>query len=73
MGRQPTVVSAHSHSVTSPCSRNGGTTHDENGVEAKGRSRRVETPPQSQRREGVNVAAGIETDVHSKKMIAHRC
>ncbi|KAL5656090.1 hypothetical protein ACJX0J_035409, partial [Zea mays] len=38
----------HTHSLTSPCSRNGGTTHDVTGVEAEGRSRRVEIPPQSQ-------------------------
>jgi hypothetical protein len=30
-------------------------------------------PPQSQRREGVNVAAGVETGVHSKKTIAPGC
>ena len=32
------------HSLTSPHSRNGGTTHEETGVEAEGRSRRVEIP-----------------------------
>jgi hypothetical protein len=46
--------------------------HNETGVEAEGRSRRVEIPPQSQRRDGANVAAGVET-VCSKKMIAPRC
>jgi hypothetical protein len=76
------VLSAHTYSLTSPRSRNGGTTHDKTGVEAEGRnrrveaegrSRRVEIPPQSQRREGANVAAGVETDVDSKKTIAHEC
>jgi hypothetical protein len=60
------------HSLTSPCSRNRGTTHDEIGVEAEGRSRRVEIPPQSQHRDGANVAAGVETGVCSKKTIAPR-
>jgi hypothetical protein len=59
--------------LTSPCSRNRGTTHDETGVEAEGMSRRVEIPPQSQRREGANVAAGVETGVYSKKTIAPGC
>jgi hypothetical protein len=63
----------HTHSLTSPCSRNGGTTHDETRVEAEGRSRQIETPPQSQRRDGANVAAGEETGVCSKKTIAPRC
>jgi hypothetical protein len=63
----------HTHSLTSPRSRNGGTTHDETGVEAEGRSRRVETPPQAQRRDGANVAAGVEAGVCSKKTIAPRC
>jgi hypothetical protein len=30
----------------------------------------VEIPPQSQRRDGVNVAAGVETGACSKKTIA---
>jgi hypothetical protein len=55
-----------------PRSRNGGTTHDETGVEAEGRSRRAEIPPQSQRRDGANVAAGVETGVCSKKTITPR-
>jgi hypothetical protein len=70
------VVPDHTHSHTQsniPRSHNGGTTHDETGVEAEGRSRRVEIPPQSQRRDGVNVAAGVETGVCSKKTIAPRC
>jgi hypothetical protein len=70
------VVPAHTHSHTQsniPRSRNGGTTHDETGVEAEGRSRRVEIPQQSQRRNGANVAAGVETGVCSKKTIAPRC
>jgi hypothetical protein len=67
------VVPAHTHSITSPCSRNEGTTHDETGVEAEGRCRRVEIPSQSQHREGANVAAREETGVDSKKMIAPRC
>jgi hypothetical protein len=69
----PAHTHSHTHSLTSPCSRNGGTTHDETGVEAEGRSRRVEIPPQSQRRDGANVAAGEETVVCSKKTIAPRC
>jgi hypothetical protein len=55
MGRQPNSgAGPHTltHSLTSPRSRNGGTTHDETGVEAEGRCRRVEIPPQSQRRDG---------------------
>jgi hypothetical protein len=73
MGRQPNS-GAGPHTLTHtlsniPCSRNGGTTHDETGVEAEGRSRRVEIPPQSQRRDGANVAAGVETGVCSKKTI----
>jgi hypothetical protein len=69
------VVPAHSHthSLTSPRSRNGGTTHDETGVEAEGRTRWVEIPPHSQSREGTNVAAGEETDVNSEKAIAPGC
>jgi hypothetical protein len=47
--------------------------NDETGAEAEGTSRRVEIPPQSQRREHVNVAARAETDVHSKKTIAPVC
>jgi hypothetical protein len=76
MGRQPNSgVGPHTrtHSLTSPRSRNGGTTHDETGVEAECRSRRVEIPPQSQRRDGANVAAGVETGVRTKKTIAPRC
>jgi hypothetical protein len=71
------VVSAHTHShthsLTSSRSRNGGTTHDETGVESEGTSRRVEIPPQPQRRDGANVAAGVETGVCSKKTIAPGC
>jgi hypothetical protein len=64
----------HTHTQSNiPHSRNGGTTHDETGVEAEGRSRRVEIPPQSQRRDSANVAAGVETDMCSKKTIAPRC
>jgi hypothetical protein len=45
MGRQPNSgAGPHTHSLTSPRSRNGGTTHDETGVEAEGTSQRVETP-----------------------------
>jgi hypothetical protein len=77
MGRQPNSgAGPHTlttHCPTSPRSRNGGTTHDETGVEAEGRSRRVEIPPQSQRRDGANVAAGVETGLCSKKTIAPRC
>jgi hypothetical protein len=76
MGRQPnSAAGPHTltHCLTSPRSRNGGTTHDETGVEAKGRSRRVEIPPQSQRRDDANVAAGAETVVCSKKTIAPIC
>ena len=69
----PAHTHSHTHSLTSPRSRNGGTTHDETGEEAEGRSRRVEIPPQSQRRDGANVAAGVETGVCSKKTIAPRC
>jgi hypothetical protein len=72
MGRPPTVP-AHTHSLISPCSRNRGTTHDETGVEAEHRSRRVEIPPQSQCREGANVATGEETGVDSEKAIAPGC
>jgi hypothetical protein len=70
------VVPDHTHSHTQsniPRSRNGGTTHDETGVEAEGRSRRVEIPQQSQRRDGTNVEAGVETNVCSKKTITPRC
>jgi hypothetical protein len=69
----PAHTHSHTHGLTSPRSRNGGTTHDETGVEAEGRSRRVEIPPQSQRRDGSNVAAGVETGVCSKKTLAPRC
>ena len=54
-------------------SRNRGTTHDETGAKAESRSRRVEIPLQSQRREGVDVAAGVETDVDSENTIAPGC
>jgi hypothetical protein len=48
MGRQ-TNSGAGPHTLTHtqsniPRSRNGGTTHDDTGVEAEGRSRRVEIP-----------------------------
>jgi hypothetical protein len=33
----------------------------------------LKSPPQSQRRDGANVAAGVETGVCSKKTIAPRC
>jgi hypothetical protein len=75
MGRQPNSgADPHTltRSLTSPRSRNGDTTHDEIEVEAEDRSRRVEIPPQSQRHDGANVAAGVETDVCSKKTIAPR-
>jgi hypothetical protein len=39
----------------------------------RSRSQRVEIPPLSQRRDGTNVAAGVETGVCSKKTIAPRC
>jgi hypothetical protein len=70
------VAGPHSHSHTQsniPRSLNGGTTNNETGVEAEGRSRWVEIPPQSQRCDGANVAAGVENDVCSKKTIAPRC
>jgi hypothetical protein len=67
-------VLTHSYTQSNiPRSRNGGTTHDETRVGAKGRSRRVEIPPQSQRREGADVVAGVETDVCSKETIAPGC
>jgi hypothetical protein len=45
MGRQPNSgAGPHTHSLTSPRSRNGVTAHDETGVEAEGRSRRVDIP-----------------------------
>lgn len=53
-----------------PRSCNRVTSHDKTIVEAEGRSRWVEIPPQSQRREGANVTAGVQTDVDFKKMIA---
>jgi hypothetical protein len=56
-----------------PRRHNGGTTHDETGVKAEGRSRRVEIPPLLQRRDGVIIAAGVETGVCSKKTIAPTC
>jgi hypothetical protein len=68
----PAHTHSHTHSLTSPRCRNGDTTHDETGVEAEGRSRRV-IPPQSQCRDGANGAAGAETGVCSKKTIAPRC
>jgi hypothetical protein len=55
----------HTHSLTSPRSRNRGTTHDETGVEAEGRSQ----PTYG----GANVAAGEKIGVCSKKTIAPRC
>jgi hypothetical protein len=69
----PAYTHSRTHSLTSPRNRNGGTTHNETGVEAEGRSRRVEIPPQSQRRDSANVAAGLETGVRTKKTIAPRC
>jgi hypothetical protein len=73
MGRQPNIGAGPHTQINIPCSHNGGTTHDETGVEAEGRSRRVEIPPQSQSREGANVAAGEETGVDSEKAIAPGC
>jgi hypothetical protein len=78
MGRQPNSGAGphtltHTLSNIPPQSQRGHHTHDETGVEAEGRSRRVEIPPQSQRRDGANVAAGVETGVCSKKTIAPRC
>jgi hypothetical protein len=77
MGRQPNSgvgPPTRTDNLTSPPrSRNGGTAHDGTGVEAEGRSRRVDIPPQSQRREGVNVAAGVDTGVDSEKVISPRC
>jgi hypothetical protein len=63
----------NTHSLTSPRSRNWDTTHDETGVKAEVRSQWAEISSQSQRREGANVAAGVETDVDSEKTIAPRC
>jgi hypothetical protein len=63
----------HTHSLTSPRNHNGGTAHDETGVETEGRSRRVQTSPQLQRREGANVAAGVQTDVDFEKTISPGC
>jgi hypothetical protein len=76
MGRQPNSGAGphtHTHSLTSPAVATGTPHTIETGVEAEGRSRRVEIPPQSQRRDGANVAAGVETGVCSKKTIAPRC
>ena len=76
MGRQPNsgvVTHTYTHSLTSQRSRNGGPTHDETGVEAEGRRRRVGIPPQLQRREGANVVVRVETGVDSKKTIALGC
>jgi hypothetical protein len=73
MGRQPNSGAGPHTQSNIPRSRNGGTTHDVTGVEAEGRSRRVEIPPQSQHRDGANVAAGVEIVVCSKKTIAPRC
>jgi hypothetical protein len=61
----PQTHTEYTNCLTSPRSHNGGTTHNETGVEAEGKSRRVEIPPQSQCRERANVAAGAETSVHS--------
>jgi hypothetical protein len=58
MGRQPNSGAGPHTQSSIPRSHNEGTTHDESGVEVEGRSRRVEIPPQSQRRDGANVAAG---------------
>jgi hypothetical protein len=73
MGRQPNRGASPSthrtHCLTSPQSQRG-TAHDETGVEAKVRSRRVEIPPQSQRHQGESVVARVETGVYSMKMIA---
>jgi hypothetical protein len=49
------------------------TAHDDTGVKAEGRSRRVDIPLQSQRREGANAAVGVETGVDFEKMIAPGC
>jgi hypothetical protein len=66
-------VSARTHSLTSPCSHNGSTAHDETGVEAEVRSRWDDIPRQSQRHEGVNVAVEVKTGVDSEKTIAPGC
>jgi hypothetical protein len=48
MGQHPNSgAGPHTHGLTSPLSRNGGTAHDETGVEAKGRSRRAQIPRSS--------------------------
>jgi hypothetical protein len=73
MGRQPNSGAGPHTQSNIPRSRNEGTTHDETGVEAEGRSRRVEIPPQSQHRDGANVASGEESGVDSKKATAPRC
>jgi hypothetical protein len=73
MGRQPNSGAGPHTQYNISRSRNGGTTHDETRVETKGRSRRVEIPPQSQRRNGANIEARVETGVCSKKTIAPRC
>jgi hypothetical protein len=59
--------------LTSPRSRNGSTVHDETRVEVEGRNRLVDISPQSQRREGANVAGGVETSVDSEKTVALGC
>lgn len=74
MGRQPkggaslathTDMHIGTHTLTSPRSRNGITANDETGVEAQGRSQRVEIPSHSQRHKGAKGAARVETGVHS--------
>jgi hypothetical protein len=73
MDRQPNSGAGPHTQSNIPRSRNWGTTHDETGVEAEGRSRGLKPSLQSQRRDGANVAAGVETGVCSKKTIAPRC
>jgi hypothetical protein len=67
------VVPAHTHTQSNTPQSQRGTTHDETGVDAEGRSRRVEIPLQSQRRDGANVAVGEEIGVDSEKAIAPGC
>jgi hypothetical protein len=52
MGRQSNSGAGPHTQSNIPRSRNENTTHDDTGVEAEGRSRQVEIPPQSRRREG---------------------
>jgi hypothetical protein len=70
MSRQPNCGASPHTQSNIPRSHNGGTAYDVTGVEAEGRSRLVEIPQRSQRREGASVAAGVETGVRSKKTIA---